>query len=86
MTILPIDSGRYGSPEMRRIFDEENRLQCMLDVEAALARAQAKVGDIPAKDAANISKKASTKSVRLDRVRQIEAKTRHETAAIVEGL
>ena len=86
VTILPIDSGRYGSPEMRRIFDEENRLQCMLDVEAALARAQAKVGDIPAKDAANISKKASTKSVRLDRVRQIEAKTRHETAAIVEGL
>jgi adenylosuccinate lyase len=71
---------------MRRIFDEENRLQCMLDVEAALARAQAKVGDIPASDAATISKKASTRSVRIERVRQIEAKTKHETAAVVEAL
>jgi hypothetical protein len=33
LPILPIDTGRYGSPEMRRIFDEENRLQKMLDVE-----------------------------------------------------
>lgn len=86
MTILPIDSGRYGSTEMRRIFEEENRLQCMLDVEAALARAQAKVGDIPATDAGTISKKASTRSVRLERVKQIEAKTKHETAAVVEAL
>lgn len=86
MTILPIDSGRYGSPEMRRIFEEENRLQCMLDVEAALAHAQAKVGDIPHKDAATITKKASTRNVRLERVRQIEARTKHETAAVVEAL
>jgi len=86
VTILPIDSGRYGSPEMRRIFDEEHRLQCMLDVEAALARAQAKVGEIPAADAANISKKATIRNVRLDRVKQIESRTRHETAAVVEAL
>jgi len=86
VTILPIDSGRYGSPEMREIFDEENRLQRMLDVEAALARAQAKVGDIPASDAAAISKKASVRNVRLDRVKQIEAKTKHETVAVVEAL
>lgn len=86
MAILPIDSGRYGSPEMRRIFDEENRLQRMLDVEASLARAQAKVGDIPASDAATISKKASTQTVRLKRVKQIEARTKHETVAVVEAL
>jgi len=86
VAILPIDSGRYGSPEMRRIFDEENRLQCMLDVEAALARAQAKLGDIPSRDAETISKKASTENVRLNRVRQIENRTKHETAAIVAAL
>jgi adenylosuccinate lyase len=85
-TILPIDSGRYGSAEMRQIFDEENRLQCMLNVEAALARAQARVGDIPEKDAATIAKKASIRNVRLERVKQIEARTKHETAAIVEAL
>jgi adenylosuccinate lyase len=71
---------------MRRIFDEENRLQCMLSVEAALARAQAKVGDIPQKDAATISKRASTRNVKLERVRQIEARTKHETASVVEAL
>jgi len=71
---------------MRRIFDEENRLQRMLDVEAALARAQANVGDIPASDAAAISKKASTRTVRLERVKQIEARMKHETAAVVEAL
>ena len=86
MSILPIDSGRYGSPEMRRIFDQENRLQCMLNVEAALARAQAKVGDIPEKDASTITKKASIRNVRLERVKQIEDRTKHETAAIVEAL
>jgi len=86
VAILPIDSGRYGSPEMRRVFDEENRLQCMLDVEAALARAQAKVGDIPSSDAETISKKASTENVPLKRVRQIEARTKHETAAVVAAL
>jgi len=58
----------------------------MLDVEAALARAQAKVGDIPQKDAATIAKKASTRSVKLERVKQIEERTKHETAAIVEAL
>ncbi len=58
----------------------------MLDVEAALARAQAKVGDIPTRDAETISKKASIRNVRLARVREIEARTKHETASVVEAL
>jgi len=86
VTILPIDSGRYGSAEMRRIFDEENRLQRMLDVEAALARAHAAVGDIPTEAARTISRKASTRNIRLERVRLIETKMKHETAAVVEAL
>ncbi|MEM2275512.1 MAG: adenylosuccinate lyase, partial [Thermoproteota archaeon] len=47
MPVCPVDIGRYGSVEMRRIFEEENRLQKMLDVEAALAEALAEVGEIP---------------------------------------
>ena len=31
MPILPIDTGRYGTPEMRKIFEEESRLQKILD-------------------------------------------------------
>ena len=47
MPILPIDTGRYGTREMLTIFDEESRLQRLLDVEAALAWAHAEVGNIP---------------------------------------
>ena len=41
MPILPIDTGRYGTPEMKRVFERETRVQRMLDVEAALSWAQA---------------------------------------------
>ncbi|KPX96529.1 3-carboxy-cis,cis-muconate cycloisomerase [Pseudomonas amygdali pv. mori] len=37
----------FMQPEMREIFSDEGRVQSMLDFEAALARAQARVGLIP---------------------------------------
>ncbi|RLF07683.1 MAG: adenylosuccinate lyase [Thermoprotei archaeon] len=86
MSILPIDSGRYGSEEMRRIFTEEARLQRMLDVEAALAKANAKLGIIPREAAEVIAEKANVKYVKLERVKEIEAKIRHDVMAMVEAL
>ncbi len=86
MPILPIDTGRYGSPEMKRIFDEENRLQKMLDVESALAWAHSQVGNIPKKDAQKIMEKASTKYVELSRVKKIEKEIRHDVMALVRTL
>ncbi|UOF22475.1 3-carboxy-cis,cis-muconate cycloisomerase [Pseudomonas syringae CC440] len=41
-------------PEMRKIFSDEGRVQGMLDFEAALARAQARVGLIPPEVVADI--------------------------------
>ena len=62
MSVAPIDSGVYGglftTPAMRAVFSDEARLQRMLDVEAALARAQAKLGLIPAEAAEEITAKA----------------------------
>lgn len=86
MPILPIDTERYGSPEMRRIFDEENRLQKMLEVEAALAWAHSQVGNIPKEDAQKIVTKASTKYVKLKRVKEIENEIRHDVMALVRAL
>jgi adenylosuccinate lyase len=86
LPILPIDTGRYGSPEMRKIFDEENRLQKMLDVEAALAWAHSQVGNIPKEDAQRIIKKASTQYVKLERVKEIENEIRHDVMALVRAL
>jgi 3-carboxy-cis,cis-muconate cycloisomerase len=62
MSVSPIDSAVYGglftTPAMRAVFADEARLQRMLDVEAALARAEAKLGLIPAAAAEEITAKA----------------------------
>ncbi len=86
MPILPIDTGRYGTPKMRRIFKEENRLERMLEVEAALAWAHGEVGNIPKEDAAKIMEKTSTKFVKLKRVKEIEKEIRHDVMALVQAL
>jgi len=86
LPILPIDTGRYGSPEMRQIFDEENRLQKMLDVEAALAWAHSQVGNIPEISASRIIRKANIKCVKLKRVKEIESEIRHDVMALVRAL
>jgi adenylosuccinate lyase len=85
MAIHPIEF-RYGSKEMRGIFEEEARLQKLLDVEAALARAHAKMGIIPQMDAELISNEANTEKVKLERVNEIETKTQHDIMAVVKAL
>ncbi|NJE48242.1 adenylosuccinate lyase [Thermococcus sp. 9N3] len=85
MAVHPIDY-RYGSEEMRRIWDEENKLQKLLDVEAALARAHAKLGNIPEESARVISERASTEWVKLERVKEIEAEIHHDIMAVVKAL
>lgn len=86
MPILPIDTGRYGTPEMLRIFEEETRVQKLLDVEAALALAHAEVGNIPRKDAEKIASMAYTKYVKVERVKTIEKEIKHDIASLVRAL
>src|SRR5256884_9729011 len=83
--LCPIDF-RYGRPQMKRIFEEEARLQRLLDVEAALARAESKVGLVPREAAAEITKKATTKFVTVKRVEELERETRHDLMAVVLAL
>ncbi len=83
--LCPIDF-RYGRPKMKGIFQEDARLQRLLDVEAALARAEAKVGLIPKEAALEVSRKASTKHVTTRRVEELEEETRHDLMAVVLAL
>jgi len=71
---------------MKQIFDEVKRLQYMLDVEAALAQAHAKVGNITEESAQAISRKASTEFVKIERVWEIEKSTNHDIMAMVKAL
>src|ERR1700687_4098758 len=51
MSAVGVSSGIFGdifsTAPMRRIFADENRIQTYLDIEAALARVQARLGIIP---------------------------------------
>lgn len=86
MPILPVDTGRYGTAEMKRVFEEEARVQRMLDVEAALAWAHAEVGNIPRKDAETIMAMASLRKVKLSRIKEVEREIKHDVAALVRAL
>lgn len=83
--LCPLDY-RYGRDRMKSIFYEESRLQYQMDVEAALARAHASVGTITKKDASEISRVADLKIVKIERVKEIEAETRHDVMAMVKAM
>jgi adenylosuccinate lyase len=83
--VCPLDF-RYGRKEIKEVFGETSKLQYLLDVEAALARAHAVVGNISKKAADEISKKASIKYVTVKRVNEIEKETRHDIMAVTKAL
>jgi adenylosuccinate lyase len=70
---------------MLKLFEEETRVQRMLDVEAALAWAHAEVGNIPRKDAEVIVAMASLKHIKLSRVKEIEREIKHDVASLVRA-
>ncbi|MFO7677463.1 MAG: adenylosuccinate lyase [Thermoplasmatota archaeon] len=83
--VCPIDF-RYGRKEIKQIFGEKSKLQYLLDVEAALAQAHAEVGNIPKKDATEITNKANTTYVTVERVTEIEKEIRHDIMAVTKAL
>ena len=86
MPILPIDSGRYGSEEIKQIFEEKKRLQYQLDFEAAVAVAQAQIKMIPIDASKEILTEVKSGRISLQRVKELEAISEHDTAALVEAL
>ena len=85
MAVCPLEF-RYGRQKMKHIFSEETRLQYILDVEATLAEADAKLGIISPEHANMIRKSANTKIVSLARVRDLDSQINHEITAIVRTL
>jgi adenylosuccinate lyase len=85
MAVCPLEF-RYGRQKMKHIFSEETRLQYILDVEAALAEADARLGIISPEHASMIRKSANTKIVSLARVHDLDSQINHEITAIVRTL
>ncbi|HEX2408137.1 MAG TPA: adenylosuccinate lyase, partial [Nitrososphaeraceae archaeon] len=86
MVILPIDSGRYGSKEIKKIFEEQKRLDFILEFEAATALSQSSIGIIPPYASEEINIQAKSGKITLSRVKELESTTDHDMAAVVNAL
>jgi adenylosuccinate lyase len=78
---------RYTRPAMGRIWTEENKYRCWLQVEAAASAVLAEDGVIPTAAAEAIATKSSFS---VDRIQAIEAEVKHDviafTTAVAESL
>jgi len=83
MAIHPIDY-RYGTPEMKAVWGEENRFRCIVAAEVALAQAEAACGVIPADAAETIARCAGEAT--LARANEIEAEINHDMMAVVKAV
>ena len=79
-SLSPLLAPMLSSAAMRAVCDDATYLQHMLDFEAALARAEAAIGVIPASAAGPITKACNAKSFDLDAL--AEAATRSGNLAI----
>ncbi len=72
---------RYSRYHIKKVWSEENRYKKWLDVEIAVCKAQAELGNIEPEIAETIKKKASFK---LKEIRKAEEETHHELIAFLK--
>ena len=74
---------RYSRKEMSDLWTDEQQFQAWLDVELAACWAWAKLGKIPMED---VDKLYENASFDVDRIKEIEAKTRHDVVAFTRAV
>jgi adenylosuccinate lyase len=82
--INPVET-RYRT-ELANLFTEDKKLEYWLRVEAVLAKAHAKLGNIPQEAAEEIYNKANINIVKLNRVKEIDKEIHHDLMAMVKAL
>jgi 3-carboxy-cis,cis-muconate cycloisomerase len=76
----------YGTAELRSVFDSRALVQAWLDVERALAEAEADVGVIPADAAARIAAEADAALFDLDALRAGIVESQHPLVPLIRAL
>ena len=76
----------YGTPEVRAVFDSRALVQSWLDVERALAEAQAEVGVVPAPAAERIAAEADASLYDLAALREGIAASKHPLVPLIRAL
>src|SRR6056297_1336029 len=74
---------RYSRAEMENVWSEERKYEIWLEIEIAILKARAELGEIPVSAAEKVEQEAE---VDLKRIKEIEAETRHDMIAFIEGI
>ena len=74
---------RYTNPEMGRIWSEQRRYECWLQVELAAAEAMAAAGIVPAEAARELRDKGA---FNIARIEEIEKTTQHDVIAFTTSV
>lgn len=76
----------YRTDEMRAVFDDMHLLQKWLDVEVALAQAEAALGVIPVPAAEEIARRARAENLDTSRIKQLIDQTVHPIVPLIRVL
>ena len=76
----------FTTPAMRRVWSDENRVQKYLDFEAALAKAQAKLGIIPKNAAAEIVKHCHADKIDMAKLKEKTERIGYPVLPVVQQL
>ena len=76
----------FTTPAMRHVWSDENRVQKYLDFEAALARAQARLGVIPKNAAAEIVRHCEAKQIDMAKLKEATEKIGYPVLPVVQQL
>src|SRR5947207_1794675 len=90
MPATSVDSVIFGNlfstEAMRQVWSDENRTRKYLDIEAALARVQARLGIIPAKAAAEIVRNCRLERIDLSKLRAQTERIGYPVLGVVQQL
>src|SRR5215468_6655363 len=76
----------FTTEAMRNVFSDENRVQLYLDFEAALARAQAKLGIIPKEAATEIVRHCSVEKIDMAKLKEATERIGYPVLPVVQQL
>ncbi|MEK4909269.1 adenylosuccinate lyase [Niallia sp. FSL R7-0648] len=83
---LKMLQNNFSTEEMRSVWDDKNRLQKILDVEAALALAESELGIIPKEAGRAIKHASKVENFDIEEIAKESAKLKHSLMATVNHL
>src|SRR5882672_5120639 len=76
----------FTTPEMRQVFSDENRTACYLEIEAALARVQGRLGIIPPEAAREIDSKCKIENIDFAKLKATTERIGYPILGVVQQI